>query len=93
MKYNQSTCLDEDSSFFIQYTCTQDNEQLAEKREEGAVVSSIAVFSCLFFLIMIFYLRQTSQIHQVTVDVDTLTAGDYTVDLRISPQQFRTFVN
>eukprot|EP00347_Sterkiella_histriomuscorum_P023421 403334704 len=93
VKFNQTVCLDEDAQFFVQYYCTQSHEELSVKREEGALVGAIAVFSCFFFIIMIFYLRQLTQIQKVRWDLDTLTAGDYTVDLNISRDQYQTFVN
>ncbi|CDW91100.1 UNKNOWN [Stylonychia lemnae] len=86
-------CVSEDSSFFVQYFCQQTDEQLSVKRQEGAVISAIAVFSCLFFIIMMFYLRQQTQIQKVEWDVETITAGDYTVDLKISQSMYQTFVN
>jgi hypothetical protein len=32
-------------------------------------------------------------LNQIEWDISTVTAGDYTVDLKISPQMFQTFLN
>lgn len=44
-------------------------------------------------MIMILFLRQLTQIQKVKWDLDTLTAGDYTVDIKITRQQYQNFVN
>ena len=90
---NQKTCLDPDASFFVQYFCQHSEQELGKKRNEGTYIAVIAVFSCLFFLIMLFYLRQSTQILKVVWDVETVTAGDYTVDMHITTDQFLTFVH
>ena len=55
-------CANEDTTFFVQYFCTQNEKQLSRKYEEGSIVAAIAIFSCFFVIIMNFYLRKTTQI-------------------------------
>lgn len=62
------------------------------KHKEGSIVACIAVFSCLFFLVMNFYLRRMTQIKHVEWDVATVTAGDYTVDMKINQRQYFTYM-
>jgi hypothetical protein len=48
------------------------------------MISCIAVFSALFFLIMVFYQKRIAVINQKEWDVETTTAGDYTIDMKIT---------
>lgn len=57
---------------------------MAQKRKEGSQVACISVFASLFFLVMLYYLKNNTVIKQVEWDVATTTAGDYTADLKIS---------
>jgi hypothetical protein len=81
---NQKVCTDDDASFYMQFYCLHSKEELGQKRNEGTIVAGIAVFSCLFFVIMIFYLRQSTQIQKTVWDVETITAGDYAVDMTLT---------
>lgn len=42
---------------------------------------------------MIYYLRNNTIIKQVEWDVATTTAGDYTVDMKITHSQYSHFIN
>ena len=59
--------------------------------KEGSLVASVAVFSCLFVIIMIYYVRRNIDISKVEWDVSTVTASDYTVDMKISKDMYNTF--
>ena len=66
---------------------------MIKKQKEGGVIAGVAVFCCLFFLIIIFYLRKSTQIQKIEWDVATTTAGDYTVDAKLTYQQYLNFVH
>jgi len=64
----------------VQYLCFQSNELLEQKRKDAAIVSGTSVFSALFFMITIYYMRQATALNKVDWDVASVTAGDYTVE-------------
>lgn len=53
----------------------------------------MTVFCCLFFMVILFYLRKSTQIQKIEWDVSTITAGDYTVDAKLTNQQYMNFVH
>jgi len=50
------------------------------------MICCVAIFASLFFLVMMYYQRRKVIINQKEWDVATITAGDYTVDMKISDQ-------
>jgi hypothetical protein len=48
------------------------------------------VFSALFFMITVYYMRQATALNKVDWDVASVTAGDYTVELE-TLEVFRKF--
>lgn len=52
------------------------------------MISAIGVFTALYILITLFYLRKQVQLNQIEWDISTVTAGDYTVDIKITPSMF-----
>jgi hypothetical protein len=42
-------------------------------------------------LTMTYYLRREINLDEVEWDMDTVTAADYTIDLKISEQQYQNF--
>ena len=88
----KDVCTHEEASFFVQYYCKQNQQQLMEKFHEGTIIACVSVFCCLFFIVMNFYLRRSTEIKHVEWDVATLTAGDYAVDMKLAPQQYALFL-
>ena len=88
---NSTTCTHEDAILSVQFFCKQTTSDLFTKRQEASMVSCVAVFSALFFLVMVFYQRRMAIINQKEWDVATVTAGDYTADMKITEHQLRHF--
>lgn len=86
-------CTAREAQFFIQFECHHTDSELASRRYDGALVGSIGVFTCLFFLVMVFYLRKKTKLDQIEWDVSTITAGDYTVEIKITDTMFTKFHN
>jgi len=63
----------------VQFQCFQKPELLEQKRLDGAIIAGTSVFSALFFLIMVYFMRQATALNKVDWDVASVTAGDYTV--------------
>lgn len=82
-----ATCKSDQGRLYVQYYCTQTDDELAEKRDIGALVSAITCFSNLFLLIMTLWMNRMTVLNKVDYDLDTLTAGDYSIDLRLSEKQ------
>lgn len=68
----------------MQYKCTETLTQLNTKREQGLLISCVASFTAIVFLIVIFYLSKTSVLDYKEWDVETLTASDYTVEYNVT---------
>ena len=55
------------------------------------MVACLGIFGCFFFMIMVYYLRNSLRLEQVDWDVSIVTAGDYSVDMKITQQQYSYF--
>jgi hypothetical protein len=51
-----------------------------QRYQDGAKVVSIAIFSSLVLLVMVYYLRRDIEVDEEQWDMATVTAADYTVD-------------
>jgi hypothetical protein len=56
------------------------------------LISCLGIFACLVFLTAIYYLKHISKLNQIDWDVQTITAGDYTVEFLISPNAYTWFL-
>lgn len=54
---NGDTCKDDDSHFFVQYYCMHADQDIQERLHQGSYIGAISVFSCLFFLIIVYYIK------------------------------------
>jgi hypothetical protein len=79
----KQNCASDLSSFFVQFMCHQTPEVLEQKRKDGAMLAATSTFSALFFMIAVFYLRQSTALNKIQWDVETVTAADYTVELDV----------
>lgn len=50
------------------------------------------MFSCFVFLILIFYLKRQSKLLNLEWDIQTITAGDYTVEFEIQEKGYKWFL-
>lgn len=57
------------------------------------MIACLGVLSCLCFLISIYYLKKNSKIKNLEWDVSTITAGDYTVEYKISEEAYKHFLD
>ena len=89
---NNATCTDEDAHFYVQYYCSHSDAEIQKRLHLGSYIGSISVFACLFFLIMIYYLKNQVKIKHIDWDVATTTAGDYTVDMVIPLSFYNRFL-
>jgi len=50
------------------------------------------MFVAFFFILMIYYLQTTSRLDQLEYDVNTISAGDFTVELSINRTMWSYFL-
>jgi hypothetical protein len=51
------------------------------------------MFVAFFYILMIYYLQKTSRLDQLEYDVNTVSAGDFTVELNISKKMYDFFLD
>ena len=78
----KTKCANDFANFFVQYECHSKSEMLEQKRQDGALIAATSVFSALFFMVAVYFLKQMSAINKVQWDVETVTAFDYAVEMR-----------
>jgi hypothetical protein len=78
---------------YVQYFCSQDIEDVNQKRHEALLISCIAIFICLVYLSVLFYFFESSKIDYKVWDVDTVTASDFTVESIITQQIWTSFLD
>jgi hypothetical protein len=78
---------------YLQYYCTQDDKAVTRKKQAGLVVAGLGILICLMFLIGLSYLRTESNLDFTIWDFNTVTAGDFTIELKISDVQWETYLD
>lgn len=81
-----------DSLFFIQYTCLQSDEVIAQKKKYTSVISSLGLLVCGLFSTCVYFLKRDSKLDQIEWDVETITPSDYTMQYEITQTAFDHFL-
>lgn len=87
-----ANCVDKEASFYVQYSCTQTDEQLAQKYKETSIISCMGVFLVCVYLITIYYFKRISKLKQLDWDIQTITPGDYTLQMEITDKAYDWFL-
>ena len=77
-------CTSKDARLFVSYSCTQTQEVLAEKQNMTSVISCCGVLLVLIYMTVLHYFKRQSDLSQLKWDMQTITPGDYTMQLEIS---------
>mmetsp|Transcript_21706 Transcript_21706/g.16002 ORF Transcript_21706/g.16002 Transcript_21706/m.16002 type:complete len:320 (+) Transcript_21706:473-1432(+) len=85
-------CMAVDNSFFIQYSCVQEENVLYQKYMQMSLISILGLFCCFLYLIMIYFLKRDSKLNYVAWDVQTITPGDYSVEYNITETAYKWFM-
>ena len=80
----QNECVNDRSAFFIQYSCTEPIDVTIKKYDELSLVACIFCVVCVIYSLTIYYLKANTNIQIVDFDLQTVTAGDYTVEIEIT---------
>ena len=76
------------SRFFIQHTCTVNDADQEAKYNKVSLVTACILLIAFCFINLIYYMQATSKLDQLAYDANTITAGDFTVELDVNRQQY-----
>lgn len=74
------------TTLFIQYSCIVQSDEIELKRFQCLKACCISMFSTLFLFAILNYLEKNIIIEKSEWDLQTVTASDYTVELKIRPE-------
>ena len=84
-------CTGEGALLSVQIGCLQSEESLEKKSKVVLALVCIGVFACCAYYSGVYYILEVSHLQKLLWDLDTRTAGDYTVELNITDRQFDRF--
>lgn len=89
---SDTNCVNKMSKFFMQHTCTVNGDEFKDKYNKIALASSCITFIAFCFGALIYYMKKTSKLDQLNYDMNTITAGDFTVEMDITDSQYGMFL-
>lgn len=66
---------------------------MTSKKQAGVVVAGLGILICLMYLFGIEFIKAESAIDLTIWDFNTATAGDFTIELKISDKQWQTYLD
>ena len=84
-------CTDPRSAFFIQYTCQISEEDAKKKYEQLQVVATLTCCVAILYTLTIQFLKNRLYYYQKMYDLQTTTAGDFSVEIDITHKMIQTF--
>jgi hypothetical protein len=87
-----SNCTDFRSYVYVQYACTQSMAVLQSKHNQISLVSCCGVFLVCIYIITIYWFKKVSKLNQLDWDIQTITPGDYTVQMEITDKAYNWFL-
>jgi len=87
----EESCFSGSSIIYLQYKCEQDVEELNTKRVEALLFVCLGIFISFTFLSVLYFLNKTALIDFKQWDVETVTAGDFTVVYQIPDEVWYNF--
>lgn len=85
--------ISDQDSLFIQYDCKVDDDELTEKRHQALLAACVNVFASLTLLCVIAYRQGSISIEKREWDLQTVTASDYTLEVKLSKEQIAQMRN
>jgi hypothetical protein len=77
---------------FVSYTCWHKEGELIQRYEQLSVASGISILIAFLFLIWTRYAFLGSKIWLLDFDVSTITAGDYTVEMKVPMDKYKDWL-
>lgn len=68
----------------MQYTCTVVGDQFKDKYNKIALASATVTFIAFVFGALVYYMQKTSKLDMLDFDMNTITAGDFTVEMDLT---------
>ena len=65
---------------------------LKEKYDHVSLAVACIMLIAFFFIVLIYYMQRTSKLDQLSYDMNTITAGDFTVEMDINHDQWNQFM-
>ncbi len=87
-----AACTDADAKIFISFTCVQEKERLALKYEQTSMIACLGVLLVCVYLSVLHWFKRASDLNQMVWDMETITPGDYTVQMEISQKAYEYFI-
>lgn len=87
-----STCFAPTSQIFIQVGCSLLEEEWNSRAEKGLLLACIAVFIALFVSNYLDYVKKIQANDYVEWDVNTITAGDYSIEFDLDAGFYETYL-
>ena len=76
----------------MSYTCWHKEGELSERYEQLSIASGISILMAFMFLIWTRYAFQGSKILYLDFDVSTITAGDYTIEMKVPMDKYKDWL-
>lgn len=86
-------CTDAKSMMFLQYTCIQSDDLLHEKYDQLNLAVALGLTLLIIYGLFIRYQKLGGRIKALDYDLTTVTAGDFTVELKITKTMYNNFIN
>lgn len=86
-------CNAETAQFFIQYKCLQDPSLQEAKYKIKCFAVCMVAFVAYLFKRVIQFLESTSKLDMLAQDAATITAGDFTCEMDITPKMWRYYLD
>lgn len=85
-------CTEDGSLVVVQVSCVQTDASIAQKDAHQLILSCCGLFMCLAFFSLMFFSKKFQQLKVYEWDQLTVTAGDYTCEMRISQSMYTNFL-
>lgn len=86
-----SACVDNSTALYVQFSCINTDQNLALNYNQMAKVEAIAILIAILFFLQLRNLYEGSKVMQLEWDMATITAGDYTVEMKIDQESYEAW--
>ena len=91
MTDNDKKNCNEKTNFFVQYACVYPSNQQATREVYGLLIACLGVLIYCFTIVYFDYIRAIEKNLYLDFDVQTITAGDYTIEFDLKRTAYDYF--